>query len=128
MNRSRNLARAAWLVSVLATSCGVTEPQNIGFVALSAGGNQSCALTTGGAAYCWGWNGSGQLGIGTTTNSSVPLLVSGGLNFTALSAGGIHSCGLTTGGATYCWGSNSSGQLGTGTTTSSTVPVLVSGG
>jgi alpha-tubulin suppressor-like RCC1 family protein len=47
------------------------------FVALSAGGTHSCGLTTGGLAYCWGENVRGQLGTGTTTNSSVPVRVSG---------------------------------------------------
>lgn len=35
----------------------------------------SCAVTTGGAAYCWGWNGYGELGDGTNTNSNVPVAV-----------------------------------------------------
>jgi alpha-tubulin suppressor-like RCC1 family protein len=88
----------------------------------------TCGLTTGGAAYCWGDNGNGQLGDGSTSYSVVPVAVSGGLTFAAVSAGGGHSCGLTTGGAAYCWGANGVGELGTGSTTSSLVPVPVSGG
>src|SRR5439155_14350452 len=100
----------------------------LGFTALSAGGYHTCGLTTRGAAYCWGRGFNGELGTGTTTASTVPVLVSGGLSFAALSAGDFYTCGVTTGGAAYGWGCDNVGQLGNGTMTSSTVPVLVSGG
>jgi hypothetical protein len=92
---------------------------------LSAGGNISCGLTSGGEAYCWGDNGHGAIGDGTSINSNVPVAVLGGLTFESLSAGIAHSCGLTTGGDAYCWGWNWSGELGDGTYTDSNVPVLV---
>ncbi len=37
------------------------------FTVVSAGANHACVMTTGGAAYCWGYNSSGQLGDGTMT-------------------------------------------------------------
>ena len=82
-----------------------------------AGQNFTCALATTGNAYCWGNNGTiagdtTSLGNGTTTASSVPVLVSGGLTFADISAGGDYACGVTTGGVAYCWGNNGSGQLG----------------
>jgi alpha-tubulin suppressor-like RCC1 family protein len=81
------------------------------------------------AAYCWGQNASGQLGNGTTTNSSVPVAVSvlaGGLQghtVTALKGGGNRGCVIADS-TTYCWGLNYIGQLGDGTTTTRTVPTV----
>ncbi|HYN82170.1 MAG TPA: hypothetical protein VES88_11750 [Gemmatimonadaceae bacterium] len=78
-------------------------------LSLAVGDNHSCALSVSGAAYCWGTNGSGQLGNGTTTGSLVPVPVSGGLQFAAITAGAISTCALTTQGAAYCWGQNFTG-------------------
>ena len=99
----------------------------ISFAQVSAGFDYSCAVTTDGAAYCWGWNANGRIGDGTTTDRLRPMAVVGGLTLAQVSAGD-HTCGVTTGGAAYCWGGNASGQLGNGTTTGSTSPALVSGG
>ena len=95
---------------------------------LVAGNYHTCAVTGGGAAYCWGNNESGQLGDGTTTARSAPVLVNGGFAFARLEAGGWYNCGLTASRSAYCWGANDVGQLGDGTATQRTEPRLVSGG
>jgi alpha-tubulin suppressor-like RCC1 family protein len=51
----------------------VTTNQIFGYI--SAGGHHSCAITTGGTAYCWGDNSNGQLGTGNTSGSDVPVKV-----------------------------------------------------
>ena len=76
---------------------------------------------------CWGLNNYGQLGNGSTTQSTIPFTVTGISTAMALGAGNSHSCALSFDGSIECWGLNASGQLGNGSTTDSLVPVTVSG-
>ncbi|HEX5575361.1 MAG TPA: hypothetical protein VFX42_05760, partial [Gemmatimonadales bacterium] len=71
--------------------------------------------TTGNRAYCWGYNGQGELGDGTDTPRLTPTAVSGGLVFKQVDAGGFHTCGLAGGSLAWCWGYNGQGELGNGT-------------
>ena len=98
------------------------------FASISAGFNHTCALTSSGAAYCWGANSHGQLGTGDSTQRSMPDLVMGGLTFDTLSAGHDFTCGVTTTGAAYCWGTDDNVQLGNGTAGSQPTPSPVAGG
>jgi alpha-tubulin suppressor-like RCC1 family protein len=78
-----------------------------------------------GTVRCWGSNASGQLGNGTTTDSTSPITVSMITNAIAISAGGAHTCALLSDGTVACWGFNFSGQLGSGSNVDSVLPVLV---
>jgi alpha-tubulin suppressor-like RCC1 family protein len=109
---------------------GVTN-LTAGVASISAGFAHTCAVTTTGAAMCWGLNNAGQLGTGTTTGNApntTPAQVSGlTAGVSSLSAGFEHSCAITTKGAALCWGLNNLGQLGNGTATNASAPVGVTG-
>jgi alpha-tubulin suppressor-like RCC1 family protein len=99
-----------------------------GVAAVAAGVDHTCAITTGGGVQCWGYNVYGQLGDGSTTNRSAPVVVIGlSGSVSAVAAGMYHTCAQTGGGGVQCWGYNGYGQLGDGTTTQRSTPTAVSG-
>jgi len=105
-------------------------PVGVTFSSISAGSSHTCAIGSNGNAYCWGFNSSGQLGDGSTTQRATPVAVSMpfSITFSSISCGNTHTCAIGSNGKAYCWGSNSNGQLGNGGTAQSTTPVLVSQG
>ncbi len=106
----------------------VPMPTNVLFAAIDAGTNHTCALTTTGTAYCWGYNYYGVIGDGTTTNRTTPVAVTmpNGVSFTAVVtnigfSNWEYTCALTATQTAYCWGNNGKGQLGNGTNTTRNV-------
>ncbi|MFM8311779.1 MAG: RCC1 domain-containing protein [Ilumatobacteraceae bacterium] len=91
-----------------------------GVASISAGDYFSCAVTTAGAAVCWGNNFSSRLGnpgAGFSQTTPVPVLqLTSGV--ASVASGDGFSCALTTSGGAKCWGGGGLGQLGDGTETS----------
>ncbi len=95
---------------------------------ITEGYQHTAAIRTDGTLWMWGYNGQGQLGNGTITNSLTPVQVSGGVtNWAQVSAGYYHTAAVRSDGTLWTWGYNGYGQLGDGTTTNRTAPVQVPG-
>ena len=98
-------------VSASGVLAGVTLAQ------IATGSGTTCALSTGGAGYCWGQDANGELGNNSTTSTTVPVAVitsglGSGETLAQVSLGTNFACALDSANAVYCWGLNTSGQLG----------------
>jgi alpha-tubulin suppressor-like RCC1 family protein len=125
-NTYGQLGNNAWIhskvpVAVTGLSSGV--------VAVAAGYEHTCALTSAGAVKCWGRNDYGKLGNNSTTDSASPVNVTGlSSGVVAIGAGYTHTCALTSTGGVKCWGRNNvMGVLGNNSGGDSKVPVDVTG-
>lgn len=80
------------------------------------GYSTNCGITASDDGYCWGAGDYGQLGNGTLSTTSVPVLITGSHKWLSIQPTERYVCGVTTCGDAYCWGWNT------------TVPTLVPGG
>jgi alpha-tubulin suppressor-like RCC1 family protein len=76
--------------------------------AISASGpaaaTHACALLHSGRIECWGYNGSGQLGDGTTTDALTPVFVENISNAASITTSASGSCAVLADGSADCWG------------------------
>uniref|UniRef100_A0ABS3IRW6 InlB B-repeat-containing protein n=1 Tax=Bifidobacterium asteroides TaxID=1684 RepID=A0ABS3IRW6_9BIFI len=115
------------------TEVTLTPPaqRGIRFSQISSGEYHSVAIGSDGNLYAWGDNQYGQLGDGTTTNRSTPVMVGkpgdapDGFIWKQVSSSFRHSAAIGSDGQLYAWGRNYYGQLGDGTTTNRTRPVKI---
>jgi alpha-tubulin suppressor-like RCC1 family protein len=89
----------------------------------------TCAIRDDQSLWCWGSNGSGELGLGFVGdfeigyNVTVPTQVGSATNWIDVGGGYSSTCALNANGDMYCWGMNSMGQLGVGTMDSFSAPL-----
>lgn len=115
------------------TNSGTSALYGKSVTAIRTGPYHSLALCSDGLIVAWGYNNSGQLGDGSTTYRSFPVLVntvSGtsalfGKTVVAMAAGIVHSIALCSDGSVVTWGWNLQGQLGDGTGNQRSFPVAV---
>ena len=105
-------------------SPGAFASVSAGSGTLSVDSDFTCAVTSAGDPFCWGWARFGVLGFDAGSSDAVrtPQSVPGVGKVSAVAAGYGHSCGLTVGGGLVCWGANGQGQLGLGTMNAGALP------
>jgi alpha-tubulin suppressor-like RCC1 family protein len=119
------LTRAAWgLVCVVVFV--VFVPRASAGATVSGGEFHTVLVKPDGSVWAWGINSSGQLGDGTTTQKTVPTLVSGISDVVAVAAGGTFTLALKSDGTVWAWGANTYGQLGDGTNSPHLTPSQIS--
>jgi hypothetical protein len=98
------------------------------FVVGAAGGwGHTCAVTSGGVVWSWGFGGRGQLGLGDLETRATPSIVKGdlkGVHIRQVSCGAQFSVALSTDGKVYVWGSGSHYRLGLGDDKDRALPTL----
>ena len=110
------------------------QPQSIALgggaaTAVTTGAAHTCAVGGDGALLCFGGNGDGQLGNGTTDDRSTATRVAfpagaEAIRIVRASAGGAHTCAIDAAGALWCWGRGAEGQVGDGGRAGRLSPVL----
>ena len=99
------------------------------FLRVSAGDEHTCGITTTYRAYCWGYNGDGNLGDGSTTLKTTPTAVAENHRFRQVTVGPGYTCAVTRWDVAFCGGNNEAGRLGIGTNEWSRLkPTRVAGG
>jgi len=95
------------------------------FVSVNAGNMHACAVAQDTTVWCWGVNGAGSLGDGTTTDRELPVQTQNLSGVVQVSAGEDNSCARTALGEGWCWGENGLGEVGDGTTNNRSSPRLL---
>ncbi len=106
------------------TSKGIRKGQIMSVESISSDSWCEAAITEDGDLYCWGYNGNGQVGNGTTEDQLNPIKVLSNVE-SVLFSNYFSVSAITENGDLYCWGYNLHGQVGNGTTEVQTKPIKV---
>jgi alpha-tubulin suppressor-like RCC1 family protein len=95
---------------------------------VSLGTSHTLAIKTNGTLWSWGYNNTGQLGLGDTINRNTPTTIGSDTDWAAISTGSNHNLASKINGTLWSWGNNATGQLGlgnSGTTTNRKTPTQI---
>ncbi|MCH9663666.1 MAG: Ig-like domain-containing protein [Gammaproteobacteria bacterium] len=109
---------------------GRFTPTRVGTAAnwaqVSAGNAHTCAVKNAGELFCWGFAGSGRLGLDDVDTAQLtPTQVGTAANWAQVSAGNAHTCAINTGAELFCWGEGDNGRLGLNSNTDKNIPTQV---
>ena len=99
------------------------EPLEAQSISLDTGDYNTCSIRADSDIYCWGRNGNGQLGYGSSSDLGCGNHIDAckdrpretidlGSDVVSIAFGDRHACGLTDAGIVKCWGRNNHGQIG----------------
>jgi alpha-tubulin suppressor-like RCC1 family protein len=94
-----------------------------GVASAAMGTTHSLVIKQDSSLWTWGYNNSGQLGIGSYEHIKEPAKIMD--NVVSVTASNSHSLALQADGSLWAWGNNSLGQLGTGDTASRLEPTKI---
>jgi len=97
---------------------------------VSAGPSHTAAVRSDGRLYIWGLNSAGQIGNGTTTNTSSPTLITTIPGVTSefwnrVAVNGLRTVAVRNDGTLWTWGSNAGYLLGTGDSINRSRPIQI---
>jgi len=122
---------AAGIPALATAPSAAAATSSIAWAQIAGGSVHTCGIDTNHGLWCWGYNGNGELGIGSTTNQDLPQSVTtpAAPGWATVTADGPpvggHTCAIRTDHTLWCWGQGGSGQLGIGSTFDQDLPQQV---
>ena len=92
---------------------------------ISSGAYHTIAIANNGTLWGWGYNNTGQVGCGNTTNQTSPVQIGTANDWVSIGTGYYHSFAIKSNGSLWAWGNNVDGQLGNGNNTNQLSPVQI---
>ncbi len=93
--------------------------------AVAYGALHSLVIRLVGEVWAWGYNETGQLGLGDNESRITPTLIPTLHDVTGIACGEYHSLAIDSRGRVWSWGSNNEGQLGLGNFKWKNTPTLI---